>query len=252
VTSPTTGFAVAAAQSASARGDVEANVRGHLRFIEAAASAGVKLVVFPELSLTGYEMDLAQELALEADDAVLEPLRRAVRRHAIHAIVGAPRVSGGDRPYLGAFVVSPSGTTGYAKIHVHESELPFFRPGSERLVTSVGGVSTGLAICADTSHPEHAADAAARGAKLYVASVLKAGEGYPAHARRLEQYAARHGMAVLTANYAGDSGGWKSAGKSAVWDERGSLVARARSRGEALVIARHEAGGWRGEVVTDL
>ena len=49
-------FTVAAAQSTSVPLDVVANVRNHLRFLEAAAQHGVQWLVFPELSLTGYEL----------------------------------------------------------------------------------------------------------------------------------------------------------------------------------------------------
>lgn len=57
---------------------------------------------------------------------------------------------------------------------------------------------------------------------------------------------------ILTANYAGSTGGSDSAGTSAFWDERGGLVARADAEGESLVVARQDNGEWRGEVITDL
>lgn len=242
---------VAAAQSASARGDVDGNVRDHLRLVGVAASAGVNLIVFPELSLTGYELDLAPALQLEGDDPRLEPLGRAARQHDMHVLVGGPWVSGLDKPYLGAFLLSPERSVCYAKVHVHPSEETYFARGQDGCIVSIRGVPTGIAICADTSHPSHVADAAERGAELYVASVMKTEAEYPAHANRLEHYAAHHGMAVLTANYAGATGGSESAGKSAIWDERGKLVVRAGSTGEALVIARRDGGKWSGEVISD-
>ncbi|WP_376768576.1 nitrilase-related carbon-nitrogen hydrolase, partial [Pseudonocardia pini] len=48
------GLAVAAAQPACVARDVAANARGHA---EAVRAAGARVVVFPELSLTGYELD---------------------------------------------------------------------------------------------------------------------------------------------------------------------------------------------------
>lgn len=242
---------VAAAQSASVRGDLEGNVDRHLRLIEVAAAFGVDLIIFPELSLTGYELDLAYALRLAANDPRIEPLRRAAKDHGMHVLAGGPWESGLDKPYLAAFLLSPERSFCYAKIHVHESEEETFERGRESCVVPIGGVPTGIAICADTSHPAHAAEAAERGARLYVASVMKTEAEYRAHAHRLRQYAERHGMAVLTANYAGSTGGSESAGKSAFWDERGRLVARADSKGEALVVAERDQGRWRGEVVID-
>lgn len=242
---------VAAAQSSSRRGDLEENLSRHVRLIRAAGAAGADLVVFPELSLTGYELDLARDLQLEADDPRIEPLREAARDHDLTVLAGGPWASGLDRPFLGAFLVSPGRTVCYAKIHVHESEEKYFAPGRDLRIVPIGGVSTAIAICADTSQAAHAAGAAARGAELYAASVMKTEEEYPAHAANLSRYARRHGMAVLSANHAGSTGGTASAGGSAFWAPGGDLVARADTKGEALLVARRENGRWRGEVIPD-
>jgi len=243
---------VAAAQSASVRGHLDENISAHLKLIGVAASVGVNLIVFPELSLTGYELDLAHALRLERDDPRLEPLRNAAKKHGVHMLVGGPLASDLDKPYLGAFLLSPERSMSYAKIHVHKSEEEYFVSGNDSCVVSIHGLQTGIAICADTSQPAHAADAAALGAELYVASVMKTEVEYPAHANRLKECAARHRMAVLTANYGGSTGGSESAGKSAFWNERGELVAQANSKGAALVVARRDDGIWRGEVITNL
>ena len=60
----------------------------HAAAITSAAGRGVSVLVFPELSLTGYEPDLAAELAIEATDARLAPLAALARRHQIAVIVG--------------------------------------------------------------------------------------------------------------------------------------------------------------------
>lgn len=240
---------VAAAQISSVRGHLEENVARHLRFISVAAAAGVDLIVFPELSLTGYEPDLARAFQLEAEDPRIEPLRTAAVKHGMHVLIGAPWSSGLDKPYLAAFLLSPGRSVCYAKIHVHESESEYFVPGQDSCVISIGGVPTAIAICADTTHASHAADAAERGARLYVASVMKTEAEYSAHAGRLMQYAMQHGMAVLTANYAGSTGGSESAGRSAFWDESARAIARVDANGEALLVARYDDSGWRGEVI---
>ena len=60
----------------------------------AAAKHGVAVLVFPELSLTGYERELAAELAMTAADSRLTPLLSLARQHRIAAVVGAPLQSG--------------------------------------------------------------------------------------------------------------------------------------------------------------
>ena len=241
---------VAAAQSSSVRGDLQENIRTHLRFIDRAASAGVDLLVFPELSLTGYELDLAHTLQLKPDDPRLAPMRMAAKKHEMHVVVGGPLTSEKERPYLGALVVSRQETVHYAKIHVHESEAPYFLSGEDSCVVSINGSCVGVAICADTSHASHAATVATRGAQLYVASIMKTDAEIPDHAHKMKQYATSHRMAVLTANYAGSSGRREAAGRSAFWDERGDLIAHVDSNVEALLVVRRDNGYWHGEIIT--
>jgi len=241
---------VAAAQCVSVRDNLDENISRHLKFVEIAASVGANLLVFPELSLTGYELDLASGLQLNADDPRMGPLRNAAESNNMHILVGGPMASGMDKPFLGAFLLSPEASIGYAKIHVHGSEQEYFASGREGCIVPIAGVLTAIAICADTSHPSHAADAARQDAELYVASVMKTGAEYQTHADRLQQYASRHRMAVLTANYAGSTGGSDSAGRSAIWDEHGRNIAEARLNGENLVVARRSNNTWSGEVIS--
>lgn len=55
-----------AVQLASLKGEVSANLQRHLACIEQAAALGAELVVFPELSLTGYEPTVARQAAMSA------------------------------------------------------------------------------------------------------------------------------------------------------------------------------------------
>ncbi|MNN86913.1 hypothetical protein D3C81_2043910 [compost metagenome] len=73
--------------------------------------------------------------------------------------------------------------------------------------------------------------------------------GYAADSALLQGYAREHGMLVLMANHGGATGGWESAGRSAIWAADGRLLAAAPGTGDALVIARRQAALWRGEVV---
>jgi predicted amidohydrolase len=49
-------------------GDIQRNIEHHKNFIALAGSYGVDTVIFPELSLTGYEPALAKALATHTDD----------------------------------------------------------------------------------------------------------------------------------------------------------------------------------------
>lgn len=65
---------ISIAQIEPVKGDIERNLARHLLFIEAALEKKADFIMFPELSLTGYEPELAEELATDAGDERLAPL----------------------------------------------------------------------------------------------------------------------------------------------------------------------------------
>jgi predicted amidohydrolase len=81
---------IAAAQTVPAKGAVDANVRQHIRLVDVAAEEGADVLVFPELSLTGYELDLAKHLAFSQGDPRLAPVVEAASSHSMTIIAGAP------------------------------------------------------------------------------------------------------------------------------------------------------------------
>ncbi|MBI3144181.1 MAG: GFA family protein [Pseudogulbenkiania sp.] len=240
---------LAAAQSASVCGDIAANVSDHLRYVRTAADAGADIVVFPELSLCGYELALLAECILAPQDARLEPLRDAAREYRLTIVAGAPLDSGTARPHIGAIVFLPDGsTTLHSKQYLHDGEQAYASAGPGGPLLAVAGEPLALAICADTAYAAHPQAAATAGAALYAAGVLVSEAGYPADAALLQRYAAEHGFGVLMANHAAPTGGWTPAGCSAFWAPGGELVAAAPGAGEWLVLARREADGWHGEL----
>lgn len=246
-----TTLTVAVAQSISIAGDVHANIAHHQRFIMAAAKQGVQVLVFPELSLSGYERGLAAQLAIAPDAALLQPLRDLAREVGVTAVVGMPIRLSDDSPVLiGALVLAADGSLAvYSKQHLHPGEEVAFAPGAGGAPLIVGDDTIALAVCADFSHASHAAAAAEVGANIYAAGVLITEGGYAADSALLQGYAREHGMLVLMANHGGATGGWESAGRSAIWAADGRLLAAAPGKGDALVIARRQAALWRGEVV---
>jgi predicted amidohydrolase len=242
-------FVIAAAQTSSVKGDVEANVRAHIECVRVALDHGAHLVVFPELSLTGYEPELAADLILAADDERLRGLADLARQSGITLIAGAPIASGEDKPHLGALIFKPDETLTYAKQHLHAGEERFFTPGKRACVVDLKGVRVGVAICADTMQASHPREAAASGARVYAAGVVFTEKGYAADAALLSGYASTHRMAVAMANHSAPTGNYVPAGRSAIWDEQGEIVACADGAEQALVIAEKAAALWNGKVV---
>ena len=54
---------IALVQARPVKGDIEANIAAHKRLIGLAVLNGADMIIFPELSITGYEPELANELA---------------------------------------------------------------------------------------------------------------------------------------------------------------------------------------------
>lgn len=224
------------------------NVDRHARFVEAAAEHGARLVLFPELSLTGYEPDIAASHARTPDDPRLRPLRTLAEKHGMIIVVGAPYLSPVGLN-IAAFALQPGSARVYTKHYLHSGEEAYFKPGTQGLQIDLGGERVSLAICADTTHPSHAEAAARAGATVYAAGVLITPTGIEADSAQLRGYAKTHGMVALMSNYAAPTGGFASAGRSAVWDERGETVIEALGLGEALLIAYRDGDTLHGKLI---
>ncbi|MDP3226762.1 MAG: carbon-nitrogen hydrolase family protein [Acidovorax sp.] len=244
---------IAAAQITVVAHDVARNAQTHLAFVRAAAHEGVQLLVFPELSLTGYELPQLAAHVVHAEHPLLAPLHQAARDHGMTLVVGAPAppARAGGLPAIGAWVLNADGSVAlYRKRHLHGSEVQFASAGVEdALVLPLADTPTALAICADATHPEHANAAATAGAALYATGALISEQGYGPESAQLQAYARDHAMAVLLSNHGGPSGGYVSAGRSAFWAPGGALVVAAPGAGDWLVLAqRDREGAWSGRV----
>jgi predicted amidohydrolase len=242
---------IAAAQSISIAGDIAANIQRHLCFMQAAMAHRVEFLLFPELSLTGYECARARELAIDPVDARLQPLRDLAHDSGMITVVGASvRQPDSDEVLIAALVFGADGTLGvYTKQYLHVGEELVFSPGKGGANVRIDTDHIELAVCADFAQAMHARQAAQSGAKLYAASVLITEGGYAADTQLLSSYAAEHHMAVLMANHGGATGGWASAGRSAFWSECGALVGATRGGGDQLLIASRDSQGWSTRVM---
>lgn len=241
---------VAVAQTAGASTKLVENVNAHTRLASLAADHGAQLVLFPELSLTGYHRDLTPADALDASDSALLPLKAVADTHGMVVMAGAPLASAAGL-HIGTLSFAPqAGVTTYLKQHLHDGEQVAFVPGPGGGPLLMADQVVAVAICADITHPEHADAAARGGATIYAASCFLTDNGYDADAHLLRRYARDHGLLVMMSNYGAPVRGWSCAGRSAIWSDDGSLLGCAPPRGAALVVASRESDGWGGRVVT--
>ena len=148
---------VALAQIAPRLGALDTNLATHHARLEEARGLGADLVVFPELGLTGYQLqDLASEVAMRLDDPRLARLAGATR--GLSAVVSFVEESADHRLFIAAALLEDGELR-----HVHRKlflptyglfdERRFFAAGDVlRAVPSRLGVGIGLAICEDFWH----------------------------------------------------------------------------------------------------
>lgn len=225
---------ICAAQSRPVTGDVAANVQAHVEMIEAAVAQAAELVVFPELSLTGYEPALAQALAVDFMDSRLDVFQQLADRHGVALCVGAPtRAANGV--CISMLVFQPAAARQvYSKQYLHADEEPFFQSGKDGVGLLRGCVAP--VICYELSVPQHAAAAANRGAQIYMASVAKVARNIQPAMTRLGVIAHDYGMQVVMANAVGMADGELCCGGSAAWNRQGEMLVQLDDTREGLLL----------------
>lgn len=228
---------IAATQPPCVSLDVAANALAHAETVRAAAA---RVVVFPELSLTGYELAAP---ALTVTDPRLQPIVRACAETGSLALVGAPVADEAGWEFIA--MLACDGTcirVAYRKQYPGGSETRRFSPGERPAVLTVEGWRLGLAICRDTGLPQHAANTAALGIDVYVAGIVHGESEAEVHAERARRICADHHVWVVISSFAGSTGeGYApAAGRSGIWAPDGTLVTQAGPR--AGEIARATLG----------
>ncbi len=237
------GLRLAAAQAASVPGDVAANVATAVSLVGAAADQGARVVVLPELFLTGYdEAAWTHDASLSLDDERLVPLCDVAASRELVVVVGAAVRRALDESTLSVLVVDPVGevTAPYDKQHLSGPERDFFVPGDHGATIVVDGWDLALGVCYDGCFPEHALAATAGGASAYL---VPAAYYVGAEHRRDVYYAARaldNGIYVAFAGLTGTCGTGSFSGGTAVYDPEGRPVRRL-GREPGVVVADLDA-----------
>ncbi len=227
---------VAAAQVRSVPGNFTANTDTHLAAVGVAARNGADMVVFPELSLTGYEPSLAGELAFDLSDDGLQEFSKESEGLGITIGVGIPTRTNGKPRISQAFFMPGHKEILYSKQHLHDDELPFFTAGDSQASLEIDGETVIPAICYESLVPHHAENAAELGATAYVACVAKHERGVIKAHSYFPEAARGNQFTLIMCNAVGPSDNFVSAGNSAAWNRRGEGIARAGADEECLLL----------------
>lgn len=228
-------------------GDVAGNAR---QVIEAARRArdemGAHLIVFPELSLTGYPPEdlLYRGDFIRSVGSALAEIRDSVR--GITVVFGFPHQEHG-RLYNSATVLQDGGVLGiYHKHHLANvsvfDDKRYFESGTHPLVFQVGEHRLGLSICEDIWHPGPVRWAAGEGAQAIInINASPFHQGKPAE--RAAVVKARQEEAALPVVYVNLVGGQDEVvydGVSTVYAADGTVAARAPAFEEGLFLVELE------------
>lgn len=241
---------VAIAQIVVEKGNLPHNLARHLFFCGLAANEKADLVVFPELSLTGYEPELAQSLVVEMDHRLWDDLKNCAKENQLIIIAGMPlRTAQGVQ--IGSVLVSPDGTTKhYAKQNLYPGEDKYFIAGTSDLQFTLGDEKLSMAICADISNPDLPKQAFEQGSNIYLAAVMVSKKGLAHDRTLLQNYARQYGMLTVMANYGGTTGGYDCGGYSSVWSAKGTLIGELANDGEGMLVIEKSDGEWKTHAVT--
>lgn len=224
------------AQILPVKGSVQQNLLIHENFVTKASSLGSDFIIFPELSLTGYEPELSQELAVDYSSPLLDKIQALSDSLSIIIALGFPnKLSTGVS--IGSLIFQPNlERMVYSKQFLHEDELPFFQAGTRPLFIEQQDQKIGLAICYEVFVEAHAREIFENKSTLYLASVAKTKAGMERAYQTLSNRAKTYGCPALIVNSVGYQDNFFAAGSSAVWDRNGKLLAQLEEDKEAVLL----------------
>ncbi len=245
---------IAIAQTDSVPFDIEANVRRHLLVIEEAIDRGADLAVFPELSLTGYDVrERAAELALRPQSAALRPLFEASTSIDVHfsfiELASDFRIFN-SCAYAAAGELRHIHRKTYLPTYGRFDEGKYFAAGDSvrafdlwadesrmAKATGLGRLRAGAIICEDLWHPSVAWLLAQDGAQILIVQAGASQTNVCAPAvpeaalQRWESLAISaalsSGAFLVLANKVGKESDYNYFGSSFVVDPRGQIISRA-------------------------
>ena len=245
----------------------DANRAATVDLLRAAAAAGARFSILPELSISGYALDRA------ALAACAEPIDGPTLRvwHQVAAETGMVVAGGlceafGDKLYNSAILVGPMGLLGhYRKLHLFDSEKNVFEPGDLGLGvfdTPVGKI--GLCVCYDLRFVEVARALALQGAQIIAVPTAWVGGfdrsprdamGYIGQARGAVVQANLNQVFIACASQSGSRDDIRFLGSSLIVDPFGTVLHGPMADDQAGIglaevdVADVERAQWRSELI---
>jgi len=227
---------ICVAQTRPVTGDIEQNILRHKEVIHRATSLGSDVIIFPELSLTGYEPTLAKDLAIDLNDNRLDDFQTMSNAHKITIGAGIPvRTAKGIT--ISMIIFQPHRERiAYSKKYIHPDEEEFFIAGQNFPTLAIAGHTIALAICYELSVSAHTDEAFRNGTAIYIASVAKFTKRIDKAMQQLSEIAGTKHAFVLMSNAIGPADGATCAGKTAAWNTNSTLINALSESQEGILI----------------
>jgi len=245
-------ISVALVQFSPKRCDKEHNIRTMKEWVERTRQHEADLVIFPELSLTGYACrDLFYNLAEPIDGPSVKAIENIARDNGVHIIFGMPEQAAAEGIiYNSCILIGTTGFLGrYRKMHLPTAtvfeEKRYFRPGYEPTVVSTSIGKIGLTICYDLFFPEIVRVLAAEGTELVVCISVSPGVRKDYFETFTKARAMENSVFLAFVNRVGIEDGLQFWGGSRLLNPNGEVLARAKYDLEDLVVAQVDYGDLR-------
>jgi predicted amidohydrolase len=271
-------FKIALAQINPALGDFEKNMKKHIAFCDKAIKKKADLVIFPELSLTGYSIkDLNFDLAINPNNhRLLDPLLK--KSKYIDIICGGIEEDINYGIFNSAFYIS-NGKVQYTHKKIYPpdygmfEEIRYFSKGKEVNVYESKFGKLGILVCEDLWHMSLPMIQALKGAKILITiaasptrlqlnSETKKIKNYEINSEHHKSYARLLSSYVVFCNRVGYEDGVNFWGGSEIVDPFGTVTKLAKFFDEDMIVgeidfnsirrARHQARHFLDEDVNAL
>ena len=239
-------------------GDIEGNLRKH---VEAAKTARdthqADIIVFPELSITGYPPEdlLLRPSFIQAANESVNNFKSQIE--GIHCVIGHPYPNSQGLFNSCSLIYNGTILGRYSKQSLPNysvfDEYRYFTPGTLPCVIPIHGIPVGLLICEDLWRPGPTHQAAIQGARLILSPNASPFE-IDKHERRFNTLAKRIKTAnapIVYVNYVGGQDELVFDGGSMVVDQTGKLCHHAGFCNETLSVVDIEISSAEAKIALD-
>lgn len=224
------------AQIASFKGDIQKNIEKHIIYVKEAIENRANLICFPELSITGYEPELAESLATTTDDKRFDIFQELADSGEITICIGVPTISV-EGMCISMFIFQPNRSRQTnSKQYLHSDEKPYFVEGTKQIIIEIEGVRIAPAICYESLISEHFDKANEMGCDVYLASVAKPKNNVERANKYFSELSKNKNISILMVNSIGYSDNFLAIGGSAAWKSTGKLIEKLDDKSENLLI----------------